>query len=685
MIRSAKVLVLASVLAAVSLAQTAPAPGPNSSAAGSNHAAAYYNYAMGRLYALMAQSEGSQEQALKAIQYFKDALKADPKASEVYGELTDLYLELQKPADAIALAQDALKQDPDNVDAHRMLGRVYFSMIQKGGNQAQRTDQIDERALRLALQEFQKVTEKDPKDVDSWVALGHLYSGNNDSPNSEKAYNAALAVDPDNEEALTGLAMVYGNMGNTGKAIEKLKAATEKNPNVRSLMILAQAYENMDPKDYKDAADALRKALELQPENERLARSLADDLLFSDQTDEALKVYQSLAAGSPKDPLIPLRIAEIYRSKHDFANAHKAIDQAKKIDPDGLEPRQEEVGLFVAEAKPDQAITALKSILDDTARKVYSKTDAQQRAEWCEQLGELQRETGHYSEAIDSFKQIGVVVKDSAPLVAAEIIETYRSAKDLVSAQREADADLKKFPDEYPVARAHADVLGDLGKIDDAAKELRGLLNGPRDRETLVDLADVYEKGKRFVEAGQAVDDAEKLSTTDEEKAYVCFVRGALLERQKKYKESEDSFRKAISLNPQDHRALNYLGYMLADQNQRLDEAYTLIQKAVDLDPGNGAYLDSLGWVYFRQGKLAEAESFLVKAVDLTGQDPTVHEHLGEVYYKLGKTKEAITQWTASVKAYKEQPATETDPEDLKKVSAELDAARTKLAAETKR
>jgi tetratricopeptide (TPR) repeat protein len=616
--------------------------------------------------------------AQKAIQYFKDALKADPKASAAYEELTDLYLAVNRPADATALAQEAIKQDPENVDAHRMLGRVYFSMINRGAQ-----GQIDDRALRMAMQEFQKVTEKAPKDVESWVTLGRLYYGSNDTSNAEKAYNAALAVEPDNEDALTGLAMVYGNMGDTAKAIEKLKAASDKSPNERTLMILAKAYE--EQKDYKNAADALRKALELQPENDRLARSLAEDLLFSDQYDEALKIYQGLAESSPKDPLIPLRMADIYRGKHDYAKAHEALEKAKKIDPDGLEPRQEEIQLFQSEGKLDQAIAALKSVLDDTARKIYSKEEQQQRAGWYEQLGMLNRAAAHYPEAIEAFKQMGAVFKDGAPLVAVQTIETYRTAKDMASAQREADAAIKKFPDEYPVVREHADVLGDLGKIDDAAKELRGLLNGSRDRETLIALAEIYEKGKRFGDAEKAVDDAEKLSTSDEEKEAVFFMRGALLERQKKYDASEAAFRQVIALNPEHAGAMNYLGYMLADRNVRLDEAYQLIQKAVDLDPENGAYLDSLGWVYFRQGKLAEAETFLVKAVDRTGQDPTVRAHLGDVYYKLGKTKEAIVQWTASMKAFKEQPPSETDPEEVNSVSSKLDAARVKLAQETKR
>ena len=75
-----------------------------------------------------------------------------------------------------------------------------------------------------------------------------------------------------------------------------------------------------------------------------------------------------------------------------------------------------------------------------------------------------------------------------------------------------------------------------------------------------------------------------------------------------------------LEMNPENAGAMNYLGYMLADRDVRLDEAYQLIKKAIDQDPNNGAYLDSLGWVYFRQGKLNEAEGVLVRALDRIGQ-----------------------------------------------------------------
>ena len=679
MIRSAKAFALVGALVSVSFAQTAPTPNQSSaSSADSNRANAYYNFAMGRLYELMAQAEGNQDEALKAIQYFKDALKADPKSGDTYEELTDLYLALNHQADAIAVAQDALKQNPDLVAAHRMLGRVYFSQINKGSQ-----GQIDERALRMAMSEFQKVTEKDPKDVDSWVTLGRLYQGTNDSSDAEKAYNTALAIDPDNEEALTGLALVYGNNGETGKAIEKLKAATEKNPNPRSLMILAEAYRNQQ--NFKDAAEAEKKALEMQPENERLAQALANDLYKSGQYDEALKIFDELAAHNPKETSYPLEEAEIYGRKHDYVKAHEAIDKAKKIDPGDEDPRKAEIELDEMEGKHDDAIAALKSLLDDTAKKVYSKDEQKTRAGWFEELGKFNVEAKHYPEAIEAYKQMSVL-KDSGPIIEAHIIEVYRTgSKDLPAALREADAAIKKFPDEAEVVSERAFVLSDMGKTDEAAKELRGLLNGPKDRETLLALAQIYQQAKRFDDAGKAVDDAEKLSTSDEEKAYIHFMRGALLERQKKFDASEESFRKALAINPDDPQTLNYLGYMLADRNVRLDDAYKMIQRAVELQPDNGAYLDSLGWVYYRQGKLTDAERTLVRAVDLTGQDPTVHDHLGDVYMKLGKTQEAIAQWNASMKGFKDQPASETDPDEVSSVTSKLDAARVKLAQEKKR
>ena len=80
---------------------------------------------------------------------------------------------------------------------------------------------------------------------------------------------------------------------------------------------------------------------------------------------------------------------------------------------------------------------------------------------------------------------------------------------------------------------------------------------------------------------------------------------------------------------------------MLADRGVRLEEATAMIQRAVKQEPNNGAYLDSLGWAYYKQNKLTEAEEYLRKAVDREGHDPTILSHLGDVYVKLGQNERA--------------------------------------------
>jgi predicted Zn-dependent protease len=121
---------------------------------------------------------------------------------------------------------------------------------------------------------------------------------------------------------------------------------------------------------------------------------------------------------------------------------------------------------------------------------------------------------------------------------------------------------------------------------------------------------------------------------------------------------------------------------MLADRNVRLDEAEKLISKAVDAEPNNGAFLDSLGWVYFRENKLAEAERNLQRALEMMATDPTVHDHLGDVYFHEGKIREAIAQWQSSLKAYQTGAPSDNDHSEVAKVQKKLDGAKVRLARE---
>ncbi|HXP10306.1 MAG TPA: tetratricopeptide repeat protein, partial [Acidobacteriaceae bacterium] len=148
------------------------------------------------------------------------------------------------------------------------------------------------------------------------------------------------------------------------------------------------------------------------------------------------------------------------------------------------------------------------------------------------------------------------------------------------------------------------------------------------------------------------------------------------------YDSAEEQFRKILAIDSNNGMTLNYLGYMLGDRGIKLDDALSMVQKAVQLDPQNGAYLDSLGWVYFKMGQYALAEANLRKASERMGQDPAVHDHLGELYEKTGRLKLAAAQWEQSLSEYARTVPADAEPSDVNKVQKKLDSARVKLAKE---
>jgi tetratricopeptide (TPR) repeat protein len=573
MIRSVKAVLLIAAMGSAALAQT-PKPQtstPVSANASDDRSGAYYNFAMGRLYAEMAGAQGNREYANRAVKYYQDALKLAPTVGIIADELTDLYLHLNRLQDAITLAEDMLKKDPDNVPAHRILGSVYVKMAQNGRD--------SEASLQKAIEQYQKITQKEPKDVESWNTLGDLYRASNNSPEAEKAFKAALAADPGNADALKNLAKLYMDNGDTKSAIENLKAATDKSPSDESLADLGAAYS--DAGRHKEAIDAFQRALEMAPDNDKIAKALAEEYLSLNppRIDQSIKIYEQLAGADRREAGYPLRLSELYRAQHDLVKAREAADRAKKLDPDSIPVHMNDAMMLEAEGKLDDAIAVYKSVLDEMGR---------------------------------------------AP----------------------ANDQVRK------------------GKL-----EILGLM------------ASAYEKAKRWPDMAQTLDQAEKVATTNSEKTSIYFMRGAMLERQKQYDASEKQFRKVLELDPKHAEAMNYLGYMLADRNVKLEEASQLVKKALDMQPDNGAFLDSMGWVFYRQGKYAEAQGLIERALEHQ-PDPTVYDHLGDIFAKLGRTKDAIVQWQASLKEAEKPGQTDVDQEEMARVNKKLDEAQSKLAKE---
>jgi Tfp pilus assembly protein PilF len=110
---------------------------------------------------------------------------------------------------------------------------------------------------------------------------------------------------------------------------------------------------------------------------------------------------------------------------------------------------------------------------------------------------------------------------------------------------------------------------------------------------------------------------------------------------------------------------LNNLGYFLADRGERVQEAESLIRRAVNIEPTNGSYLDSLGWVLFKQGKVEEARKYLEQAVVYSPRSATIHDHLGDLYKKQGQMEKARVKWEEALKLA-------TEPDEIKKIKEKL-------------
>jgi tetratricopeptide (TPR) repeat protein len=639
-----------------------------------DRASAYYHYTLGHMYAEQAGNKG--DFLNKAIENFRLALKADPGASFISEELSDLYVQSGRLREAVQDAEDTLRANPSDTNARRILGRIYTRMI---GDSQQ--GKVDETMLKKAIEQYSKIVEAEPKDIDTWLMLGRLYKISQNSVEAEKAYQKVLDIDPDHEDALTGLAVVYADLGDSQRSSELLKKLTAKNPSPRTLMALASQYEQL--KDYASASDALRKALELQPDNAEIKRALAQNLLFAERYDDALKAYAEIVADDPKDWQSQLRISQIYRQKKDFAKAREASAKAVAIEPKNLEVQYNEINILDAEGKTNEAIAALKDLVATTTKRTYSAGEKSNRALLLERLGLMQRNAEKFDDAIATFRQIGDLDSSLAPRASAQIVDTYRVAKDYTKALQEADAAVKQYPSDRVLLSVRASILAEVGRSNDAAAELKKLLDGKNDRDTYISLAQVYEKGKNYAEMAKSIDAADKLSTEKEDKESIAFMRGAMYEKMKKFEAAETEFRKVLDLNPKNASALNYLGYMLADRNVRVTDALNYIKQAIELDPNNGAYLDSLGWAYYRTGDLPKAEEYLRRAVDQTAKDPTVHDHLGDVYFKQGNLKDAITQWQISLREWDNSSPSEKDTTEIAKVQKKLDGAKVRLARES--
>lgn len=605
----------------------------------SKRAEAYTNFMLGHLAEQQFDETGKSELASQAIEYYQKAHALDSDAA-ITERLAEVYAASQRTDEAIRQAKSALEQDPDNLAAHRLLARIYIHNL---GDM--NPDSGQKEMISLAVEQLKAVQRLDPTDVESQLWLAHLYGFQNKPQQTEQVLRGILSHSADNEGALEQLSQLYLDEGRPQDAISVLKNAASGSNSAALYDLLGTAYAKSN--NFSGAEEAFERAVALEPDDASHRKGLAQALLSDHKYEHALSQYERLTKIEPDNPENYLRMSQIYRHLNQLDKSENNLMQAKKYAPGSLEVLYNEALLYEAQARYKDAI----QVLSDAIAGVKAQQQEGQPAPNAltilyEQLGMAYRQSGDFSAAERSFEdmqQLGPASQKRGELL---LIDTYRTSGDIKRAIEEAEKARTADPADQSLAVTYAMLLGDSGRTDDATKVLRALIHGNQtDRETYLDLAQIEERGKRYADAQTDANKALSMSQDDSDKETVWFLLGSIYDGQKQYDQAEQMFRKALAINPHDAMVLNYYGYMLADRGMRLDEAITMIRSAVVEDPTNGAYLDSLGWAYYKQGNLAEAQQYLQQAVSHSANDPTVLGHLGEVYAKLGQTGRAEQTW----------------------------------------
>jgi tetratricopeptide (TPR) repeat protein len=679
-------LALACVSSAVAQdAPATPAAPPSSAATPANsttqkpdRSAAYYHFGLAHMYEDMATNYGRPEYATRAIEEYKLALNADPGSKYLNSGLAELYLRTGRVRDAVLAAQDILKAEPNNLDAHKLLGRVYLQSlgnVQNGGP--------SEKVLQLAIAEYTKIVELQKDDIESRLLLGQLYTLAHDTPHAEEQFRAAQKIDPNSEDVVLNLARLYSDSGDTAHAIQVLNAVPEDDRTPKMDYALGMSYDQL--KDNKNAIDAYQKAFDMEPDNLDAERGLAQALLNDNQFGPALKHFEAISAADPQDAQTYVRLAEIQRRQGHYEQALATLKKAKALASDNLEIGFNEALIDDSLGRYDDAVQALQALVKQSthADGQYSDAEKNNRSIFLDRLANIYREQNKTEPAVQTYQLMVAMGGDYAERGYQGQVDAYRDAKEYDKATQVAQQAAQALPKDKSIQLMLAGQLGDSNKPEEGIKLAKAQLKGDAsDREANLVLAQIYTRLRKWKEAGEQIDAAEALATKQDDKIYIYFLRGALDERQKHYDSAEEQFRKILAIDSTNAMTLNYLGYMLGDRGVKLDEALAMVQKAVQLDPQNGAYLDSLGWVYFKMGQYALAEANLRKASERISTDPAVHDHLGELYEKTGRLKMAATQWEQSLQEYARTTPADAEPSDVNKVQKKLDSARVKLAKE---
>jgi tetratricopeptide (TPR) repeat protein len=508
------------------------------------------------------------------------------------------------------------------------------------------------------------------------------------APSASPGSKAAAAAEDRRAEAYARFASGYLHdlRDEDDKALEDFELAARSDPGQEGL-ILDVARRHLMAKNPDRAIQALEEGIKGGGSG-TLCAFLASVYASLGRTQDAINSNLEAIKRSPSLLMGYHNLAHLYARQNQSQEAVKVLEQAMKV-PNPSEAflvELAELWLGFPEAKADLAeLTRRRAgeLLDRFMKVPNTPATLQQRA------ADAYLAIGQSARAIDLYLKLVEKYPQSTPL-RERLADLFLQSRDSKRAIEQIQALIREEPSKYPQAYL---ILGSLALQDQKPKEAEDYLrkavvlapqfepayydlavaqvNGGKPRNALETLQDArarfsetfqteffsgvaYARLKEYSNAVSRFVAAEVIASARETNRLTplfYFQLGSAYERNQSYDDAERAFRKSIALAPDFGEALNYLGYMWVERGVKLEEALHLIDKAVKLEPKNGAFLDSMAWVLFRLGRPKEALGWIEKAVEHTEEpDATLYDHLGDIHQAVGHAEAAKEAWRKSLK-----------------------------------
>lgn len=526
-------------------------------------------------------------------------------------------------------------------------------------------------------------------------ALAHFVEGMSFEENGEMekalaAYRKVLDVDPGQADLASRVASLLTRQEDFPQAIDILKDAVKANPNAPEPLLQLAFISAKYLRRTDQAIQYANRAIALNPHNIEAYERFCEIALAAGDEKKALESLDRAAPLNGDDPAFWTRLGKLYASiifRPDRAPKPDEIARVNKIFKKAVDHAGENAAVlkdladyYASTQQVKEAIPLYLRLLElepeDTNAREKLATGfvlTNQRDKAVQMLEEVIKQ---HPEKYQPYDLLAGLLDDSARALEREK-KTDQAKATFAKAAANYEQSLVVNPGRASAYLHLAELL--LGPLKESERAMKVLKEArqrfPQTPEIAYYLAIAQREAKHFQEAVATFEEAlheAELQGAEITNARFYFDYGAAAEQAGLYDKAADLFRKSIAIDPANAAdAYNYLAYMWAEHNIRLDEAEQMIKLALQADSNNGAYIDTLGWLEYRQGKFDQALVDLLRAAQkLTRDDPVVFEHIGDTFAKMNKVAQAVDAW---------QKAFNLDPQN-KKLSEKIDNAKTKMS-----